>query len=595
MSTTSPSPRGLARRLPILGWLPKYERRWLPLDAIAGITVWALMVPEAMAYAGIAGVPVQYGLYAIPLALLGYAIFGSSRELFVGPSASVVALSAAAVGAVAVAKADPNAYIALTATLAVIVGLLYLLGGLTRLGWIEHLFARPVLDGFIIGLGLFVAVGQVPKLVGIEKPSGDTIAIFVRTLTDIGEWNWTAVAVGVGALALLFGLKRWAPRVPAAIVAVVVSILCVNLFNLDDHGVKLVGKVPTGFNFVSYSTLSWHDVWAVVPGAVAIVIVGFAESIAIAKTYAAEHKYTVDANQEMLAYGAANLGAGVLQGFAVCGSLSKSAASQGARARTQVASLVTSIVVLLTILFLAGLFQDLPEPVLGAIVIEAVVGMLGFNKLTALGRARSAEFWAALGALLGVIVIDVFPGVVIGVALSFGLLIHALDHPRISRLGRSEDGARYADVATHPDVTPVPDIVIERFEGPLLFTNAELLVSQVRQHVDAATPPPRAVVLDFEGVTQVDITGNDALRRMHDTLQPRGVRLALARVDASVHDALDREGTLTLMGVENEFTTVRAAVAHLSSERAPVPRQTDPSAIPGDHDHGTHTERDYEP
>jgi sulfate permease, SulP family len=564
-----PGGSGLARWLPIVGWLREYRPGWLLRDGIAGVTVWALMVPEAMAYAGIAGVPVQYGLYAIPLALAGYAVFGSSRELVVGPSASVVALSAAAVGAVAAAKASADAYIALTAVLALVVGVIYVLGGLARLGWVEHLFARPVLDGFILGLGLFVAVGQIPKLAGIEKPSGDTIAVLVRTLTDIGNWNWTAVVVGIAALALLFGMKRWLPKVPAAIVVVVVSIWCVNLFNLAVHGLKLVGKVPTGFHFVSYSSLSWHDVGAVVPDAFAIVIVGFAESIAIAKSFAAEHKYSVDANQEMLAYGAANIGAGALQGFAVCGSLSKSAASQQARARTQVAPLFTAVVVLLTILFLAGLFQDLPEPVLGAIVIEAVAGMLRFDKLTALRRARTPEFWAALGALLGVIVIDVFPGVVIGVALSFGLLIHALDHPHIARLGRSPDAARYADLGTHPGFTPVPGVVIERFEGPLVFTNAELLVAEVRQQVDTAPRPPRAVVLDFEGVTQVDITGSDALRRLHAWLKPRGVTLALARVSATVRDTLDRGGVLAVISADLVFATVHAAATQLSCEQHP--------------------------
>lgn len=561
----SPTKRGLRRWLPVLAWLPAYDKSWLSRDAIAGATVWALMVPEAIAYAAIAGVPAEYGLYTIPLALLGYAIFGSSRELVVGPSAAVVALSAAAIGAVGVAKADPSAYVALTAVLALVVGVIYVIGGLTRLGWIEHLFARPVLDGFIIGLGLFVAVGQFPKLVGIEKPSGDTIAVFGRTVTDLGEWNWTAVVLGVTALAVLVGFKRWLPRIPAAIVVVVGSILCVNVLDLSAHGVNLVGEVPTGFHFVSYTSLSWQDVWAVVPGAVAIVLVGFSESIAIAKSFADEHNYSVDANQEMLAYGASNLGAGALQGFAVCGSLSKSAASQEARARTQMAQFFTGVAVLLTILFLAGLFDKLAEPVLAAIVIEAVAGMIRFEKIAALRRARSPEFWAATGALLGVIVIDVFPGVVIGVALSFGLLIHALDHPHIRRLGRSKDGARYADLDANPDVSAVPDIVIVRFEGPLVFTNAELLVQQVRQHVDAATRLPRAVVLDFEGITHVDLTGADALRRMHDSLDARGIRLALARVESSVRESLDGCGVLTVISADNAFPTARAAVEEIAA------------------------------
>jgi SulP family sulfate permease len=227
--------------------------------------------------------------------------------------------------------------------------------------------------------------------------------------------------------------------------------------------------------------------------------------------------------------------------------------------------------VLLTILFLAGLFQDLPEPVLGAIVIAAVAGMLRFGKLTALRRARTPEFWAALGALLGVIVIDVYPGVVIGVALSFALLIHTLDHPHIAHLGRSQDATRYADLGTHPGFAPLPDVVIERFEGPLVFTNAGMLVSEMRQQIDTAPRPPRAVVLDFEGVTQVDITGSDALRQIHAWLKSNGVTLALARVNATVRDALDREGVLAVIGADLVFVTVRAAASQLSREQRPVP------------------------
>jgi MFS superfamily sulfate permease-like transporter len=313
------------------------------------------------------------------------------------------------------------------------VGLLYLLGGLARLGFIAHFFARPVLDGFIIGLGIFIAVGQVPKLVGISKPSGKTVEIAVRTLAEIGSWALPTLAVGSIALVLLFGMKRFLPRVPAAIVVVVLAILAVNLFDLTDHGVAVVGDVPTGFDFVSYSSVSWDDLVRLLPGALAIAVVGFAQSVAIVKSYAVQHNRVVDANQEMLAYGAANLGAGLLQGFAITGSLSKSAAAQEGRARSQVAPLVSAVMVVLTILFLAGLFRDLPEAVLAAFVIEAVSGMVRIGKLTRLRRRRTPEFFAAAGALLGVLLIGVLPGVVIGVALSFALLIHTLDHPHIAR------------------------------------------------------------------------------------------------------------------------------------------------------------------
>jgi sulfate permease, SulP family len=247
---------GIRRIAPIFGWLPHYDRRWLLADTIAGLTVWALVVPEAMAYAGIAGVPVQYGLYTVPLALAGYIVFGSSRRLFVGPSATVATISATAVATVAVANAPQAEFVALTASLALLVGAIYIVLGLFRMGFIARFFARPVLAGFIIGLGIFIAVGQVPKLVGIDKPAGDTVAVFVSTLAHVADWQWTTVAVGVAALVALFALSRFAPKAPGALAVVVLAMIAAKIFDLGSHGVALVGDVPTGFSFTSWSGVS---------------------------------------------------------------------------------------------------------------------------------------------------------------------------------------------------------------------------------------------------------------------------------------------------------------------------------------------------
>jgi MFS superfamily sulfate permease-like transporter len=288
--------------------------------------------------------------------------------------------------------------------------------------------------------------------------------------------------------------------------------------------------------------------------------VGFAQSIAIAKSYAVEHHYNVDGNQEMLAYGAANIGAGLLQGYTITGSLSKSAATQEARARSPLAPVFTGALVLLTVLFLAGLFRNLPEAILAAIVIEAVSGMLKPGKLTALRRARSVEFWAALGALAGVVLIDILPGVVIGVAISFALLIHSLDHPRITRLGRTRDGSRYVDSDADKNATTLPRVLIERFEAPLVFTNAELFRSEMLQRVHDTSPHPRVLVLDFEAVTEADATGADALRELHAALEREDVRLIVARPHAGVRTAMDRSGVLSDIGAANVVPTVHAAV-----------------------------------
>src|SRR4051794_15812015 len=441
----------------IPSWLRSYDRAWLPVDVMAGLTVWALMVPQALAYAGIAGVPVQNGLYVMPLAVVGYLLLGSSRHLYVGPSATVATLSASTVALVATASTGSADYIALTVALTLMVGVIYIVSGLARMGFVSRFFARPVLEGFIVGLGLYIAIGQVPKVVGIEKPSGDTLLVLVHTVTDIGNWEWSTVAVGVLGLVALFALSRFVPKLPGVIIVVFVAVLATKALDLEADGIAIVGDVPTGFQFVSFSSVTVSELVDMLPGALAIVIVGLAQSLAIAKSYAAKHHEKVDANREMLGYGAANIGAGALQGFTVTGGPSASATAERVGAKSPpVAFLVSALMTLLTILLIAGWFADLPEAVLGAIVIWAVWGMIDPVKVTQYWRAQSLEFWAALGALLGVILLGILPGVAIGVALSFVLLIHAIDHPHIAVLGLSSDGSRFVDLEDDPDATPIP-------------------------------------------------------------------------------------------------------------------------------------------
>jgi SulP family sulfate permease len=552
----------MARFMPIVTWLPRYDRTWLPLDVIAGLTVWALVVPESMAYAGIAGVPVQYGLYAVPLAVLGYLAFGSSRQLFVGPSATVASISAVSVGVVAAGNASGASVIVLTAALSLLVGLLYLIGGFIRLGFIARFFAKPVLDGFIVGLGIYIAVGQLHKLVGIPSPSGDTVGVFVRDLVAFPSWQPWTVAVGFISLAALFAMARFTPKVPGALVVVVLSILATKALDLTAHGVAVVGSVPTGFSFAPWDTLTLDDVVGLVPGAIAIVIVGFAQSVAIAKAYSAKYGYRIDASQEMIGYGAANLGAGLLQGITVTGSLSKSGAAEEAGGKSPVLLAVVAGLVLLTILLLAGLFADLPEAVLAAVVIHAVSGMMKPTELVRLRRANQAEFWLALGALLGVIVIGILAGIVVGVALSFVLLIRHLDHPHVGILGRDDVRGQYRDLATHPEFKAIPGALLYRFEAPLIFANAEIFTDDVLERINAAGEPrPIAVILDMATIAEVDTTGVAALQVLHDTLAAHGTRLMLARTTASVVDVLRRNGVLAVIGERNLYPSLADAVA----------------------------------
>jgi sulfate permease, SulP family len=572
-------PSGVARYVPILQWLPKYRAEYFSRDLIASVTVWALLVPEAMAYATVAGLPVQYGLYAVPVAAFGYMIFGGSRHLWVGPDAAPAAVTATVVAGVVGASATQDEYIAAVGMLALLTGALFLLFGFLRLGWISKFFAEPILAGFVFGLGWFIAIGQLSKIVGIHKPPGDSVRKLVETFTRIGSWNWTTVAVGVSALVLLFAMSRFVPKIPAAIVVVVLGILTVKAFDLHTkHGVKIVGNVPKGFHFASWSALSAHDVYLLIPGAFAVLLVAFSQSVALAKTYAEQYHEPFDANQELFGYGAANVGAGALQGYAATGSLSKSAVAQQAGAKTPLNEGMTAVLIIVTVLFLTGLFKNLPEAVLGAIIIHAVSGAMRPAKLERLWRANRMEFVLAALTAAGVLVINILPGILIGVLASFGLLIRRLDHPRTTLMGRSPDHHYYTSLSDNgkaeDGVTPVPGVLIYSFQSPLVFTNYEDFTRDLLEQIDAANPRPKTVVIDCDAISETDTTGSGALHDVHDTLERADIRLVLARVHADVLEYLKRDGVLKSLGADAVYPTVSEAVDATQNGSA---TQRDPS------------------
>jgi sulfate permease, SulP family len=539
-------------------WLRGYQRPWLTRDLVAGLTLWALVVPEAMAYASIAGVPPQFGLYSVPLAVLAYSWLGSSQRLFVGPSSTIAALTATVVAPLAAAATDE--YVALTAVLSLLVGAVFVGLAAMRLGFISRLFAEPVLDGFIIGLGVYVAVGQLPKLVGMHKPEGSTLKQLWEVLTSWSSWNTATVAVGVCSLAALVLLHRYAPKVPAALLVVVVSLLLVPALSLEDKGVEIVGKIPSGFVFASWGGVTFHDILDMVPGAFGIVVVGFAEGLAVAKAYAATDHTQVDANRELLAYGAASVGAGVLQGFPPAGSLSKSAAAKESGARSPMAFLTTAGLVVLTVLFLTGIFTNLPEPVLGAVVISAVIGMIKPRRIWHLHQVRVPDFWLALSAFLGVVLIEVMAGVLIGILLSLLLLLQRLSTPHIALLGQHPERG-FVEIEANPGTTPVPGTVILRTNGPLVFASVDPVIDKLTALTIDAEPRPALVVLDFDSTSEIDVTAAGALARVVDDLRTAGMDVRFARAHAQVRDYAARLGHEQLAGLVQPYPTVAAAVA----------------------------------
>jgi high affinity sulfate transporter 1 len=511
-----------------------------------------------MAYASIAGVPPQFGLYAVPLAVLAYAWLGTSSRLFVGPSSTICVLTAISVAPLAAAGGDD--YILLTAVLSLIVGVLFIALGLLRMGFLSRLFAEPVLDGFIVGLGLYIAVGQLPKLVGLEKPEGNTVQQVAGLLQEVLSWGPASAILGVGALAALTLLHRMAPKIPAALVVVVVSIVLVPALSLEDRGVAVVGEIPAGYAFVSWSGLTLDTVLALLPGALTIVIVGFAESLAVVKAYAAKDGTTVDANRELVAYGAASLGSGALQGFPPSGSLSKSAAAESSGSKSPLTFVITAALVVLTTLFLTGVFATLPEPVLGAIVIHAVAGMITPRSIWRLRQIRVPDFWLALSAFLGVVLIDVTAGIVIGIVLSLVLLLQRLAKPHLAFLGKHPDRG-FVDLAASPDAARVPGTLIVRVDGPLVFANVDPVTEELRGGVRDSRPRPALVILDFQSVYEIDVTAAGDLARLLDDLRGDGVEVRFASVHAAVREYAGRLSLSQLDGLINPYDSVDDALA----------------------------------
>ncbi len=538
-------------------WVSGYQRRWLVADALAGLTLWALLVPEAIAYASVAGVPAQFGLYSVPLALLAYAWFGSSQRLVMAPTSTIAALTATVIAPLAAAATD--SYVLLTALLSLLVGVLYLLLAAFRMGFIARIFARPVLDGFIVGLGVYIAVGQLPKVVGVEKPEGNTLQQFAGLFREIPQWQLLTLLIGAGSFLALMLLEHVAPKVPAPIVVVVVSVALVATLDLEDRGVEVVGDIPGGFAMLSWSGVSLADVWSLLPGALGIVVVGFAQSLAIAKAYAAKEGTKVDPDRELLAYGAGAIGAGVLQGMPPSGSLSKSAATERAGARTAMAFVVSVALVVLTILFLTGLFVNLPEAALAAIVIHAVMGMITPLKIWGLRRVRVPDFWLALFAFLGVILIGVMAGILIGVVLSLVLLLARLGSPHTAVLGRHPDRG-FVDLAANPHAVPVPGVLVLRVDGPLVFASVDGALDDLRAAMDAAPEPPAVVVLDLSATYEIDVTAADALASLVQDLRQAGSEVRFARAHGPVRDYAARLGVPDLAGLAEPYPTVAAAV-----------------------------------
>jgi sulfate permease, SulP family len=560
-----------ARLVPMLDWIRSYDRRWLRGDLIAGVAVAALIIPKNLGYAGIAGVPLQNGLYAAAAATILYAVFGTSRQISMGPSSGLAAVAAGAVLAAGITgEADVAAFVA-GITLAS--GVLFLLLAVLRMGWVARFLSRAVVTGFLFGAAIDVVIGELPKLTGTDGGGDNSFQELRSWLGNLGDVHSATLLVGLAALIVVFGLRIVAPAVPGALVLVVGGLLATVVLDLEGRGVALVGPIPSGLPSPEVPDLGllWDHSTSAAAAAVALVLIGFSQTAGDAKAFATKHRYRVDVNQETVAQGMANAGAGLLQGMPVTTSLSASSLNDHAGARSGLASLTSGAIVLLTLLFLAPVFSDLPKPVLAALIIEAVVmGMMDLPEMRRLARVQRFDFWVAVVAILGTLAFGVLAGVVFGIGLSLLWLIAVTTRPALPLLGRRPGTTVFRELSEFPQDEQFPGIAVIRPEGGLFFATSDALDERVREVIQQ-TPDVTCLVLDCSAITFVDSQGVAQLAEIVTVAEEEQATLRLARLKPDVGAALARDGVLErITGARIHASVDEAVQAQLGAPPAPT-------------------------
>ena len=535
-----------------------YRLGWLRQDLVAGLVLTALLVPQGMAYAELAGLPPITGLYTTILSLIGYAVFGPSQVLVLGPDSALGPMIAATVLPLVAANGDPGRAVAYASLLALMVGGFTVLAGLFKLGFVAELLSKPTQIGYMNGLALTIVVGQLAKLFGFSVDAEglvDEAAGFARGVAD-GDTVGAALAVGVASLVLILVFQRVLPRIPGVLVAVVLALAAVHLFDLLDRGVKVVGPMPQGVPPFTVPTVPLEHVWLLATGALGIVVVSLADTISTASAFAARRGAEVDGNREMIGVGAANIAAGFFQGFPVSTSGSRTAVAAQNGAKTQVTGMVGAASILLLLLFAPGLLSDLPQPTLAAVVIAASISLADLHGLRRLRRQRTSDFLLALAAFLGVAFLGVLPGIAVAVGLSIVNVFRRAWRPHEAVLGRVEGMAGFHDSQYTSTTHHLPGLVIYRFDAPVFFANAPTFRDQVR-HLARTEPRPRWIVVAAEPITDVDTTAADMLEALDLELNARGTSLVFAGLKTPVRQKIERYGLTGTINPDHFFETVR--------------------------------------
>ena len=552
----------LFRWVPGLQAVRSYRREWLAKDVIAGVVLTTLLVPQGMAYAELAGLPPITGLYTSIMCLLGYAVFGPSRILVLGPDSSLGPMIAATILPLAAAGGDEKRAVALAAVLALMVAVIMIVAAVAKLGFIADLISKPTMIGYMNGLALTILVGQLPKLFGFSVDADDFIGEvkgFVKGLAN-GEAVAAAAVVGIAGILVILVLQRWLPKIPAVLIMVLAAIASTTVFHLGEHGVSLVGVLPQGFPPFTIPHVNASDLGPLFAGALGIALVSLADTISTASAFAARTGREVRGNGEMIGIGAANLAAGLFQGFPVSTSGSRTAVAERTGAKTQLTGVVGAVLITLMIVLLPGLFRNLPQPALAAVVITASLSLADISGTMRLWQQRKVEFLLSIAAFLGVVLLGVLPGIAIAVGLSILNVFRRAWWPYDAHLGRVEGLAGYHDIHTYPQAEHLPGLVIYRFDGPLFFANAKTFRDEVRR-MARQQPAPVWIVIAAEPMTDVDTTASDVLIELDEELNAQGINLVFAELKDPVRDKIERYGLTQTINPRHFFPTVETAVA----------------------------------
>ena len=572
--------------VPGLQVISSYRRRWLLKDVIAGVVLTTLLVPQGMAYAELAGLPPITGLYTSILCLLGYAVFGPSRILVLGPDSSLGPMIAATILPLMAADGDPKRAIALASMLAIMVAAIMILAAVAKLGFIADLISKPTMIGYMNGLALTILIGQLPKLFGFKVSADNLIGEvtgFAKGLSH-GEAVAAAAMVGIAGIVLILVLQRWLPKVPAVLIMVVLAIASTSVFDLAGHGVSLVGVLPKGFPPLTIPSVHLADLGLLFAGALGIALVSLADTISTASAFAARTGQEVRGNGEMIGIGAANLAAGLFQGFPVSTSGSRTAVAERSGAKTQLTGVIGAALIILMIVLVPGLFRNLPQPALAAVVITASLSLADIPATARLWRQRKVEFLLSITAFLGVALLGVLPGIAIAVGLSILNVFRRAWWPYDTVLGRVDGLEGYHDIHSYPDARHLPGLVIYRFDAPLFFANAKTFRDEVRR-LARADPPPIWIVIAAEPVTDVDTTASDVLEDLDEALNAAGISLVFAELKDPVRRKIERYGLTRTIDPHHFFPTIEAAIAAFRDETGAqwtaAGRPADGQAAPG--------------